>query len=212
MEMISENSTLFTIGHSGHQMSAFTALLNQHRIDIVADVRSQPYSKFHPQFNRETLAEALIPAGVKYLFMGRSLGARREEPESYRINEYGKQARYDLICKLATFREGLDSLRRGLRSHRIALMCAEKDPLTCHRSILICHQLRSDSIDIQHILEDGSLETTSQAERRLLNLLKLHPSLFQDHAELIEQAYVMQAEKIAYTEPFAVPKMSEGAA
>ena len=207
--MIADPATkpcLFTIGHSDHEMGKFVSLLARHGVNAVADVRSQPYSRFNSQFNRELLAEALRQAGIQYVFLGRELGARRSERESYQ----DKQARYDLIERLPAFREGLERLRRGIAAHRLALLCAEKDPLTCHRTILVCRHLRSEPIDIQHILEDGSLETTEQAENRLLEVVGLPPThLFLDRSELIEQAYDLQAEQIAYTEAEAASVAGE---
>jgi len=189
--------TLFTIGHSDHRLSEFLSLLNRHGIDTIADVRSQPYSKFHPQFNRETLAGALKRVGVEYAFLGRELGARRSEPESYRDG----QARYELIQRLPAFQSGLVWIREHASSRRIALLCAEKDPLTCHRTILVCRHLRSSSLSINHVLEDGTVETTEQAESRLLDLVGLPPAhLFCSKADLTEQAYDLQAQRIAYRE------------
>ncbi len=198
---------LFTIGHSDHEMPDFISLLTRHGVTAVADVRSQPYSRFNGQFNRETLFELLKRAGIQYVFLGRELGARRSERESYE----GKQARYDLIARLPAFREGLDRLRRGFGTHRIALLCAEKDPITCHRTVLVCRHLRADSIEMRHILEDGSIETTEQVEARLLEVVGLPPShLFKDRSELIEEAYELQGERIAFTES-EVPVASGGA-
>jgi len=198
--MIESNGTkpcLFTIGHSDHEISKFVSLLTRHGVDVVADVRSQPYSRFHSQFNRELLTSLLKQAGIQYVFLGRELGARRAERESYQ----GKQARYALIAQLPAFHEGLERLRRGLVTHRIALLCAEKDPLTCHRTILVCRHLRSEPINIEHILEDGSIETMEQAETRLLDAVGLHQKdLFMNRSELVEQAYELQSERIAYTE------------
>jgi uncharacterized protein (DUF488 family) len=197
---------LYTIGHSDHELSAFISLLAQHGVTAVADVRSQPYSRFHSQFNRELLADALKRSGIQYVFMGRELGARRAERESYQ----GRQARYDLIAKLPAFQEGLTRLRRGLEAHRIALLCAEKDPITCHRTVLVCKYLKSEPIDILHILDDGSVETTDQVEARLLEAVGLPPSdLFQSRQELVEQAYSKQAARIAFTEADAEQTQSE---
>ena len=191
-----EHPVLFTIGHSDHEMAVFQSLLARHGVTAVADVRSQPYSRFHGQFNRELLAEALRKVGVQYVFMGNELGARRVERESYR----GRQARYDLIAKLPAFQEGLTRLRKGSLTHRIALMCAEKDPLTCHRTILICRHLRASGLEIIHILEDGTAETHAEAESRLLELAAPPGALFCPREQLIEQAYDAQAEEIAFTE------------
>jgi uncharacterized protein (DUF488 family) len=191
-------TSLFTIGHSDHELDHFLSLLRAHAIDAVADVRSHPYSRFHEQFNREGFASALKRAGIKYVFLGDELGARRIERESY----VEKQARYELISKLPAFHEGLRRLRQGLAAHRVSLLCAEKDPITCHRMVLVCRPLRREAIDIQHILADGALETTEQAEMRLLDEVGLpQEDLFSTRAELIERAYDLQAERIAYVEP-----------
>lgn len=187
--------TLLTIGHSDHELPAFIDLATRHGISAIADVRSQPYSRLHPQFNREPLSEILHRRGVSYVFLGKELGARRVEREAYR----GRQAAYDLVARLPAFRQGLDRVRKGMVTHRVALLCAEKDPLTCHRTILVCRQLRGEPIDIAHVLEDGSLETAEQAESRLLELAGL-PSgdLFLSREQLVDQAYDRQAARIAY--------------
>jgi len=188
---------LFTIGHSDHEISHFIALLRRHGVNAIADVRSQPYSRFHGHFNREALTHSLRREGIQYVFLGRELGARRSERECYQ----GNQAKYDIIARLPAFCDGLERIRRGLTTHRIAMLCAEKDPLTCHRTILVSRRLRSDPIDIAHILEDGSIETSEQAETRLLDLLRLpRAHLFKDRADLVEQAYDIQSDRIAYTE------------
>jgi len=188
---------LFTIGHSDHEAQHFVSLLVEHRVTAVADVRSRPYSRFAPQFNRENLAATLKGLSVSYVFMGRELGARRDEPQAYSQ----RKAKYDLIRRLPAYNEGLNRLRKGWQTERIALLCSEKDPLTCHRTILVCRSLRSDPVEILHILGDGSLETMQQAESRLLRMMGLAAAdLFRDHSELIEQAYDMQSERIAFVE------------
>lgn len=198
--MIASNGAipcLLTIGHSDHEMSAFLSLLKRHGVSAIADVRSQPYSRFHGQFNRETLSELLGRADIQYVYLGRELGARRLERESY----LGAQARYELVARLPAFVEGLEGVRRRLETQRLALLCAEKDPITCHRTILICRHLRSDAIDIRHILHDGSTEGTDQIESRLLDAVGLPSAdLFRSRAELIEEAYDLQGKRIAFTE------------
>jgi uncharacterized protein (DUF488 family) len=188
---------LFTVGHSNHECAKFLDLLTRHRITALADVRSQPYSQYTPQFNRETLEAALTHRHIKYVFMGKELGARRDERECY----VGGQARYDRIRALPAFLEGLERLRRGVRTQRIALMCSEKDPITCHRTILICRALRSE-MAIEHILEDGTIEPHEPAETRLLALLGMpEADLFTSREEMLARAYDRQAEAIAYVEP-----------
>ena len=189
------DTRLFTIGHSTHSLETFLSLLRSHNITAVADVRSCPYSRFNPQFNRECLAESLDVTGIRYVFLGLELGARRSEPECY----VGGKAKYDLIAKSAMFIQGLDRLRRGIESFRVALLCAEKDPLTCHRTILVSRHLRKDAGPIIHIVDEDQLESHEEAESRLLELCGLPTgNLFQSRDELVEQAYDIQGERIAY--------------
>ncbi len=164
----------------------------------IADVRSSPFSRYTPQFNREPLQASLARAGVVYAFLGRELGARREERSCYD----GREARYDLIAGTTLFRAGLDRIRTGLHEHRIALLCAEKDPITCHRMILVCRQFRKEPIVMAHVLEDGRLETHDETESRLLSEVGLPElGLFQDRESLIEDAYDRQGRRIAWMEP-----------
>lgn len=199
---------LFTVGHSDHELTHFIALLNRHGITAVADVRSSPFSRLHPQFNRDLLADQLQRHGISYVFLGRELGARRHEREAYR----GSQASYDLIARLPLFLEGLARVRKGLLQHRVSLMCAERDPLTCHRTILVCRQLRNE-FDIQHILADGNLESHTDAELRLRKLTGLHEQdLFQSPDDQLDLAYERQGQRIAYTESQDEPSAGRGVA
>lgn len=188
---------LFTIGHSNHELGVFISLLKQHSISAIADVRSHPFSRFNPQFNRESLQAALQREGIHYVFLGAELGARRVERECY---ENGK-ASYELIGKTPAFADGIARIRSGMVERRIALMCAEKDPLTCHRTILVCRALKDDHLEIRHILEDGDIESMSDAEDRLLSLVGLpREELFRSRDELIDDAYRRQGNRIAYSE------------
>lgn len=190
-------SALYTIGHSTHPIERFVELLAAHSISAVADVRSAPYSKFNPQYNRELLARSLSDAGVEYVFLGKELGAR---PVDSRCYVDGK-VRFDLIAKSPVFSRGLERLQAGMESHRVALLCAEKDPVTCHRMILVCRHARSFAGRISHILEDGSLEDNAAAQRRLMQVCGIQENdLFSTDEELVERAYDRQAGHIAYTE------------
>ncbi|MEX0713868.1 MAG: DUF488 domain-containing protein, partial [Pirellulales bacterium] len=126
----------------------------------MADVRSHPYSRRNEQFNREQLAPALEAAGIRYVFLGEELGARRVEAECYE----GRQVVYRRIAALPRFQEGLTRLRQGAAVYRVALMCAEKEPLDCHRTILVCRELREE-FHIMHILADGTTEDHAQTEK-----------------------------------------------
>jgi uncharacterized protein (DUF488 family) len=196
---------LYTIGHSNHELPRFIELLRQHGVTAVADVRSSPYSAYNPQFNRETLQAHLTAAGIAYIFLGNELGARRSEPECY--DDEGRVC-YGRVAQTAVFRAGLERLSALRHEQRVALMCAEKDPLTCHRTILICRALRESSSprargtgspDIRHIREDGSIETQDAAESRLLALCKLpERDLFHTRDDLVAEAYEKQGANIAY--------------
>lgn len=190
---------LFSIGHSTHEIEAFISLLRRHEIQAVADVRSSPYSKHSPQFNREVLDVALRNVGICYVFLGRELGARRVEDAC----QVGGQAKYDQIARLPIFRRGLERILQETAHHRVTLMCAESDPIMCHRTILVCRELRRicPSLEIAHVLQDGTIERQQTCERRLVDLHRLQPQLFGDmtsESDVIEKAYDLQAERIAY--------------
>lgn len=190
------SGVVYTIGHSNGTVERLVGLLRLHAITAVADVRSQPYSRFNPQFNRETLAIELKNSGLEYVFLGQELGARSEDPACYREG----RAQYSLIAKTAVFERGIQRLFAGMERFQVALMCAEKEPLVCHRSILISRSLEERGVRVKHILEDGSVE---DHETSLLRLLELHgmqdTHLFHSRDELIAIAYEKQAEEIEYS-------------
>jgi hypothetical protein len=194
--MINFSYELYTIGHSTHSTEEFIRLLTMHSITALCDVRSDPYSQFNPQFNREPLQKELNKHDIAYIFMGKELGPRSHDPDHY----VDDRVQYDRLAKTDLFHQGLERLRHGMKmSYRIALMCAEKDPICCHRTILVCRHLRNTGVEINHILENGSLENNRDSERRLMQVLKVpQQHLFKSKEELIEHAYDLQGNKIAY--------------
>ena len=189
--------TLYTIGHSTHTAQRVIDLLQLHNVTAVADVRSRPYSRINPQFNRESFSEKLKAVGIRYAFLGRELGARPQDSCCY---SEGK-VQYDLLARTDFFKAGLKRVSQGMTTHRVALMCAEKDPLTCHRAILVCRHLVSRGVDVNHILEEGRLETHEQALSRLLIEHRLAGcDLFKSPEEIIEEAYFERGKQIAYAE------------
>jgi len=186
---------LFTIGHSTHTSERFVDLLRMHEITAVCDVRSDPYSKFNPQFNRETLQTELKRYGIAYVFLGKELGPRSDAPDCYVKGKVD----YNRLSQTGLFQEGLGRVRQGMKSYRIALMCSEKDPIMCHRTILVCRHLRVKGMRIRHILDDGSIEENDLAIKRLMELLKLQErDLFHSPEEMIERAYDVQGDRIAF--------------
>jgi uncharacterized protein (DUF488 family) len=195
--------TIFTIGHSTHSQARFISLLRQHRVTALCDVRSQPYSRVNPQFNREDLKKSLRACSIKYVFLGEELGARTQDPTCY---DEGK-VRYDRLARTALFRQGLERVQKGMKDYRVVLMCAEKEPLECHRTILVARHLAELGLEIHHIHADGTLESHADAMSRLANMLKLRENehhLFRSSEELLLEAYHLQEERIAYDSSVAV--------
>lgn len=191
------NNAVYTIGHSNHSAEAFLALLRAHGVTAVGDVRSKPYSRYNPQFDREELRASLATAGIQYVFLGDELGARSSDPACYLRGV----VQFDKLAETAVFRKGLVRVLAGAQHYKLVLMCAEKEPLECHRTILVARRLCELGASIVHIHADGSLEPHDDALRRLANLLRVRDDamhLFRTPENLLEDLYKMQEERIAY--------------
>ena len=187
---------LYTIGHSTHSVEHFVELLHCHSITAVCDVRSQPYSGYTPQFNRELLERHLRNANIRYVFLGDQLGARSRNPNHYAQG----RVQYSAIATSTAFIDGLGRLRDEIARGTVAIMCSEKDPINCHRAILVCRYLRGAEIEIFHILGNGTLESGIKFEERLrLSWNIPAQDLFDDYESLVNRAYDLQAKKIAYS-------------
>ena len=188
---------VLTIGHSNHTIERLIELLGQHHVTAVADVRSSPYSQMNAQFNREALASALKQAGIAYSFLGKELGGRPADKTCY---ENGR-VQYRRVAATPIFRSGLDRVLAGVQSYRIALMCAEREPLECHRTLLVTPELEKAGITVLHVHADGRTESHSDAMSRLLDLFRLaDEDLFRSRSELIEEACYRQQERVAFAE------------
>lgn len=195
--MSTTGNPVFTIGHSTHSAEAFVALLRQHGIEAVVDVRSSPYSRFNPQFNRENLGRFLKEHGIRYVFLGKELGARTEDRSCY---ENGR-VQYGRLAQTLLFQSGLDRVRQGAQRYRIALMCAEKEPLECHRTLLVAKALFQRGQPVLHIHADGNLETHEAAMERLLDMTGVpKQDFFRSREELIAEALARQEQHVAYVE------------
>lgn len=200
LDCLYDMQQVFTIGHSSQPIGEFIAALQQHAVEVVADVRSRPYSRRFPHFSRERLQGTLKAAEIGYVFLGRELGARRDELECY----VDGQARYDKIATLPAFAVGIQRLLEGSGKYRVALLCAEQDPLTCHRTILVCHELKPLGASIAHIHRNGMLEPHQQAEQRLVAEelgAADQTELFaapEETLQRLEQAYASRGHRIAY--------------
>ena len=199
--------TVYTIGHSTHDIERFGWLLKRHGLDTVMDLRSVPYSSRCPQFDRKNLIHSLKAQDIEYVFLGRSLGARSDNPECY---EDGR-VKYRLLAGTASFRKGIKQVCEGARYGNIVLMCAEEDPLNCHRTILVARELVKKGLDVGHILADGRVEPHDMVIKRLMERLGLRrqPDLFLTEKELMERAYELQERRIAYSDKRSVRKPRE---
>lgn len=151
-----EKLTLYTVGHSTHEIGAFIGILEEHGITRVIDVRSQPYSKWSPQHDHDALEESLRLAGIAYQWEGRHLGGRPDGAEYYTSDG---RVRYDKVAESPQFQERLGAVLAAAAEERVVVMCAEKQPDHCHRRRLIARALneKDTSVEILHILEDASL-------------------------------------------------------
>lgn len=188
---------LFSIGYSGFSITEFVEVLHENQINAVADVRSVPFSKFKPEFNRDTLKSYLKEQQIQYVFLGDYCGARIDEPECYSNGKVD----FNLVAKHPRFLKGIDRIEKGLKKYAIALMCAEKDPIKCHRMILVCRELRKKPFDIYHIISAKNVQSNNDAENRLMKAYNYDQSeLFRDEGQQLIDAYNKQADKIAYVE------------
>ena len=188
---------IYTIGHSNHETEHFIRLLKMHGITAVCDVRSEPYSKYNPQFNRNSIKQSLGDADVEYFYLGNRLGAWIDDPTCY----IDGIVQYDRVGKTKTFRDGLDWIKIESNNYNLALMCGEKEPVGCHRMYLVCRHIRGE-FEIMHILADGNLENNRKAEQRMMKDLKIPEVLTSDEiGDPIERAYVEMGKISALKHP-----------
>ncbi len=191
---------LFTIGHSNHEAADFLAVLINHGVSTLCDVRSRPGSFRFPQFNREPLKAILVSAGLRYEFLGEALGGRPADPRVYH-----RDGHVDYLArrKSAEFAAGIDRLLELCRAGSTVLMCAEEDPLQCHRFLMISPALLERGVVPSHVRRGGVLESQRDAEDRLLELhgrtAFATGSLFVSEREsAIEEALLLQAREFAF--------------
>lgn len=188
-------TSLFTIGHSTHDLTQFLRLLDDHAITAIADVRSVPASRYSPHFNQSALRRALKDAGIHYVPLCAELGARPSDPSCYRDGK----VQYQLLAQTPAFHRGIDRLIDGASRERIAIMCTEAEPLDCHRTVLISRVLSEREAFLTHVHRDGRTEDHGDAMFRLRQLHQLEePSLLDTEDELLSEALYRQETVIAY--------------
>jgi len=194
---------LYTIGYATKPLEVFIAQLKQYKIDVIADVRSVPYSKIFHDYHREAIADSLKLANIRYVYLGDELSPRSKDDAHY--DKHG-QVQFDRLMQSDLFASGIERLQDGMsKGFTIALMCAEKDPATCHRSLLIAyfieHFLAGESITVNHIQHNGTLEVQTQLEQRVAEQHKCGDDLFMSRDEQLKQAYDLQLKQTSYTKP-----------
>jgi len=204
--MAIQSNTIYTIGHSNHEVRYFTELLQHFGVDCVIDVRSVAASSRFPQFNKAALAETLQAQNILYLHFAKAFGARHDDAAL--LDENGK-VDFEKVQKTVEFIDGVERLRSGLeKGFAIALMCSEAEPFDCHRFSMISKYLELAGFEVKHIFKDKTLKTNVQLENQLLKKysrqLPFAPSL----DEQVAHAYRLRNQDIAYS-PFATKETEE---
>ena len=193
---------VLTVGHSNHSFDDFAALLRRHHVTVVADVRSVPYSRRHPQFSRRAIENSLAATGIRYVFLGAELGARTPDPSCY---DGAGRVLFSRLAKTGAFLRGIERVLETAAESRLALLCAERDPAGCHRTILVAPALTARGASITHILADGRLETHEQLLDRLCAAAGMPPrDMFRTREQQREEALERRAREIAWVDPARV--------
>ena len=184
---------LMTIGHSNLPADRFITLLRDSKVSAVIDVRSVPFSRWCPWFSSKPLATGLAAGGVAYLQLGDELGGRPRDPQLYcdGIADYEAMARRPEFCA------GLDRVIDETRRHLVCLLCSEREPLDCHRCLLVGRALAERGVTPGHIRADGTIEPHAMTEQRLLKLAGGEADLFGDPAARLADAYRQCARRVA---------------
>ncbi|HEY1980880.1 MAG TPA: DUF488 domain-containing protein [Xanthobacteraceae bacterium] len=186
---------LFTIGHSNIPAERFLSMLRDAGVNAIADVRSTPFSRFFPWFSAKNLAPLLAQEGIFYLPYREPLGGRPRDPSLYCEGV----ADYDAMARQPEFAAGLERLRADAMRCRVCLMCAEREPLDCHRCLLVARALAARGLAIGHILHDGTIEPHLATEQRLLELDGQPADLFTSgQGDRLAAAYRRRARAVAY--------------
>ncbi|KAF0105032.1 MAG: hypothetical protein FD144_941 [Rhodospirillaceae bacterium] len=166
-----------TIGHSNHPIERFVALLKAGGVERLVDVRSTPWSRRHPQFGQTNLARSLAEAGIAYVHEGAALGGKPQAGGSY-----------DQLAARPEFKAALDRVMADANDTTLCLMCAEKEPLDCHRTVLVSRRLAERGVKIEHLLADGGMRSHHAVEDALLGK-DAAPDLFEDRAVRLARAW-----------------------
>ncbi|MBB5716602.1 DUF488 domain-containing protein [Sphingomonas aerophila] len=198
---------IWSVGHSTLSYEAFLERLRTAQITAIADVRSAPYSRAFPHFNRESLKAALATDNIAYVFLGKELGGR---PSSDDLFTDGV-ADYEKMARVPAFALGLERVFQGAKTYNIAMMCSEKNPLDCHRCLLVGRSLVEIGAEVLHVLSESRTVGHEWIEDQLLDMAdKSHADMFAPRSELLIDAYRARARKVAYSKLASHPSKSLG--
>jgi uncharacterized protein (DUF488 family) len=150
---------ILTVGHSNHPVERLLALLHQHGVQVLVDVRSQPYSRFAPQFNRENLQASVTAAGLQYLFFGEELGGRRQGTI---ISTDERVQAYKQVAAEPSFQAGIETVLERAKNDVVALLCAEEDPTECHRRVWVTRALLEAGAEVAHLRAVGHVSRVDE--------------------------------------------------
>lgn len=194
--------TVYTIGYSGFNIDDFIKTLKEKNISLVIDVRSTPYSQYYAEYNKENLSTILEKSHIYYRNYFSEFGARQGERKYY-PNGY---LDFEIFSKSESFLSGVEKLKKSMeKNYTFALLCSEKDPIMCHRTILVSRAFHMRGYKIIHLMSDGISITQEDIEERLLNIFfpeRNQISMFTptlSKQEYINESYKKQNEKIGYT-------------
>ena len=202
--MDTDRSTLYTVGYTSFPSPEELAeVLRGYGIRALVDVRSTPYSAHYEQYNKENIRRVLSKAGISYGNMALAFGARQDNPAFYKNGRLD----FETFARSDRFQRGKRRLEDGIdNGYAPVLMCAEKNPITCHRAILVARAFRDAGYHVIHILPDGETKTHEALEQELLDLYfpdRNQLSVFDkpmDEKERLRQAYEKQNDKIGFRE------------
>lgn len=185
---------ILTIGHSNHSLDAFLALVKGAGITAIADVRTTPRSRWTPHFDAESLKQSLLRHGIAYVGLGEHLGGR---PTSQSLYKDG-HADYVAMGRTPAVQAGIERVLDGAETYAVALMCSEKEPLDCHRCLLVSRLLAERGAEVAHVHADGTIEPHADLEERLLKVAGNQAGMFDDRQTVLDDAYEAQTAKVAY--------------
>lgn len=157
----------YTIGHSTRKLEEFIDIIKSYGIDCVMDVRSCPHgsNNYNRQYDRDSLEIKIKQSGINYIYMGEQLGKKRIENEA--LDADGK-ADFDKIMECSTFKKGINRIVEGIkRGHKIVLMCSERNPFNCHRSILLGYALMKNGVTMEHIIDEKKSKSQNRIEEEI---------------------------------------------